>query len=150
VYYDSTRYTPGNNSVATTTGGPVTVNRTGNHNYIGCFSEATNGGALTCQTPAIPAGSNTIENCEITCQGFTYFGKEYSNESKFSLFILLNGRGIGAKRKPGYCGNVINHGSAIQSSSDPNTNGYLMLCGGNTTEYVRTLLAHLFSPNVLS
>ncbi len=36
VYYGSTRYTDGNNSVATATGGPVTVNRTGNYNHIGC------------------------------------------------------------------------------------------------------------------
>jgi len=114
------------------------------------LSEATNGRALTGQTPATPAGSNSIESCEIACQSFTYFGTEYSNECKFSLFILLNGRGIGAKRKPGYCGNVINSGSVAQSSFDPNTNGCSMLCGGNTMEYVRILLAHFVSPHVLS
>ena len=114
IYYDSTRYTPGNDS-SVPTGGPVTVQQVGNYNYIGCYSEATNGRALSGQAPAAPNSGNTIESCEAACQGYTYFGTEYSNEC--------------------YCGNSINAGSVNQASSDPATNGCSMLCGGNVTEY---------------
>ena len=73
VYYDSSRYTPGNNTQPA--GAPITVNQTGNYNYIGCYSEATVGRALSGLAPGIPAGiGNTIESCEASCQGYTYFG----------------------------------------------------------------------------
>ena len=45
VYYDASRYTPGTDLAPT--GGPITVNSTGNFNYIGCYSEATAGRALS-------------------------------------------------------------------------------------------------------
>ncbi|CAD6594301.1 MAG: hypothetical protein ASARMPREDX12_008599 [Alectoria sarmentosa] len=114
VYYDATRYTPGNNTQPT--GAPITVNQTGDYNYIGCYSEATAGRALSGLAPAIPAGiGNTVESCEASCQGYTYFGVEYSNEC--------------------YCGNTINAGSVDQPSSDVLVNGCSMLCGGNVSEY---------------
>ncbi len=119
IYYDATRYTPGSN--ASTGGGgsnpgaPVTVQQAGNYNYIGCYSEATTGRALSDKAPAAPTAGGTIESCQSACQGYTYFGMEYSNEC--------------------FCGNTINAGSVAQTSTTPATNGCSMLCGGNTTEY---------------
>lgn len=116
IYYDATRYTPGNDSSSTTpTGGPSVVKTAGNYNYIGCYSEATAGRALSGKAPAAPTDGNTILTCETACQGYTYFGMEYSNEC--------------------YCGNTINAGSINQTSDDPNTNGCSMLCAGDTNTY---------------
>ena len=80
IYYDATKYTPGSDSTTTNTGGPITVNSTGNYNYIGCYSEATTGRALSGRSPAAPANGHTIESCQAACQGYTLFGMEYSNE----------------------------------------------------------------------
>ena len=115
IYYDSTRYTPGTDDSTGPTGGPVTVNSTGNYNYAGCFSEATNGRALSSLSPRAPANGFSIELCEAACQGYQYFGMEYANEC--------------------YCGNSLGAGSVNQASTDPNTNGCSMICAGNATEY---------------
>ena len=72
VFYDPTKYTPGSETT-TPTGGPATVNTTGNYNYIGCYSEATNGRALSGNAPPAPTNGFTIELCEAACQGYTYF-----------------------------------------------------------------------------
>lgn len=89
IYYDATKYTPGSNTITggTTTGGttanaggPVTVKFTENYNYIGCYTEATTGRALSGSSPAAPANGHTIESCQAACQGYTLFGMEYSNE----------------------------------------------------------------------
>lgn len=114
VYYDATQYTPGSDAT-TPTGGPHTVNVTGNYNFIGCYSEGTAGRALSGKAPATPEDGTTIESCMKSCQGYQYFGTEFSNEC--------------------YCGNTINAGSVKQPSSDPDANGCSMLCGGNETEY---------------
>ncbi|MCJ1290151.1 hypothetical protein MMC34_001687 [Xylographa carneopallida] len=115
IYYDATRYTPGTDQSTGSSGGPVTVNSTGNYNYAGCYSEATTGRALSSVIPPAPATGFTIELCQAACQGYQYFGMEYSNEC--------------------YCGNTLAAGSVIQASTDPNTNGCSMLCAGNETEY---------------
>ena len=116
IYYDATRYTPGNSSSPSTpTGGPAVVKTAGNYNYLGCYSEATAGRALSGKAPAAPTDGNTIETCEAACQGYTYFGMEYSNEC--------------------YCGNTINAGSVNQTSDDPNINGCSMLCAGDPNSY---------------
>ncbi|MCJ1408115.1 hypothetical protein MMC19_002188, partial [Ptychographa xylographoides] len=117
IYYDATKYTPGNNSVIITgpTGGPVTVQSAGNYNYVGCYSEATTGRALSALQPKAPTSGFTIELCEAACQGYQLFGMEYSNEC--------------------YCGNTLGAGSVNQTSSSPTTNGCSMLCTGNSTEY---------------
>ena len=74
VYYDASRYTPSTGTQQTTSG-PITVNQTGNYNYIGCYSEATSGRALSGLAPPIPANvGNTIESCAASCKGYTYFG----------------------------------------------------------------------------
>ena len=84
IYYDATRYTPGNDTVTTNptgpTTGPTTVNTTGNYNFIGCYSEASAGRALSGKAPAAPAGGGSIEACQKSCVGYTYFGMEYANE----------------------------------------------------------------------
>ena len=72
VYYDASRYTPGGDTKPT--GGPITVNQTGNYNYIGCYSEGTGGRALSGLAPPTPNDGNTIENCAASCKGYTYFG----------------------------------------------------------------------------
>ena len=87
IYYDAALYTPG--SPGTTGGGtvpsgPVTVNVTGNYNYIGCYSEGTAGRALTGLAPTAPTAGGTVESCETACKGYTYFGVEYANECEFS------------------------------------------------------------------
>ena len=84
IYYDAKKYTPGSDTTTggttTNTGGPITVNSTGNYNYIGCYTEATTGRALASRSPAAPANGHTIESCAAGCQGYTLFGMEYSNE----------------------------------------------------------------------
>ncbi|MCJ1414010.1 hypothetical protein MMC32_000335 [Xylographa parallela] len=115
IYYDATRYTPGTYESTGPVGGPVTVNSTGSYNYAGCFSEATTGRALSARIPPAPADGFTIELCAAACQGYQYFGMEYSNEC--------------------YCGNTLGYGSVNQASTDPNTNGCSMICAGNATEY---------------
>ncbi len=94
VFYDPTKYVAGANPALY---GPQTIQTVGNYVYIGCYSEATTGRALTGKTPRAPANGFTIELCEAACQGFTYFGMEYSNQC--------------------FCGNTINAGSVNQSSS---------------------------------
>ncbi|KAL8771535.1 MAG: hypothetical protein Q9209_002977 [Squamulea sp. 1 TL-2023] len=118
IYYDSTRFTPSMNDTTGTgivSGAPQTVMQSGNYNYIGCYSEATAGRALSGKIPAVPPTGTTIESCTASCQGFQYFGVEFSNEC--------------------YCGNTINAGSVAQTSDDVNVNGCSMLCGGNQTQY---------------
>ncbi|KAL8855001.1 MAG: hypothetical protein Q9221_000197 [Calogaya cf. arnoldii] len=118
IYYDPTRFTPNNNDTMGTTpvsGAPQTVKQVGKYSHIGCYSEATQGRALSGKTPVIPAGGTTLESCEASCQGYEYFGVEFANEC--------------------YCGNTINAGSVRQASDDVNINGCSMLCGGNQAEY---------------
>lgn len=117
IYYDATRYTPGigttTPTTGTTPGDPVTVAQVANYNYIGCYSEGTNGRALSGSAPAAPTAGGTVESCQAACSAYTYFGVEYSNEC--------------------YCGNTINAGSVAQTSTNPTTNGCSMPCGGNQT-----------------
>jgi iron transport multicopper oxidase len=77
VYYDPTKYIAGTDPSLY---GPQTVQVVGNYNYQGCYSEATTGRALAGLRPATPPGGYTVELCETACQGYTYFGMEYSNE----------------------------------------------------------------------
>ena len=112
VYYDPTKYVAGADPSLY---GPQTIQSAGNYNYIGCYSEGSGTRALTGLTPKAPADGFTIELCEAACQGYTYFGMEYSNQC--------------------YCGNTILGGAANQTSSVPTTNGCSMTCTGNQNEY---------------
>ncbi|KZF19452.1 WSC-domain-containing protein [Xylona heveae TC161] len=111
IYYDSTKYTPGSNVGPS---GPIVVPSVANYISIGCYSEGTNGRALTGNAPAAPAGGMTIEACETACAGYVYFGVEYGGEC--------------------YCGNTLNAGSA-PVAGDAATSGCSMTCAGNNTEY---------------
>ncbi|KAL8931128.1 MAG: hypothetical protein Q9208_000232 [Pyrenodesmia sp. 3 TL-2023] len=118
IYYDPTRFTPSDNDTTgtpPTSGTPQTVKQVGNYNYLGCYSETTQGRALSDKIPPIPATGTTLEYCQTACQGYQYFGVEFANEC--------------------YCGNTINAGSVAQASDDVDINGCSMLCGGNQTQY---------------
>ncbi|TEY50792.1 hypothetical protein BOTCAL_0272g00040 [Botryotinia calthae] len=90
---------------------PITVMSLPGYNYLGCYSEATTGRALSSLRPAPPIGGFTIESCQSSCSAFEYFGMEYSNEC--------------------YCGATINAGSVLQESTIPSINGCDMLCAGD-------------------
>jgi hypothetical protein len=121
VYYDPTKYVAGTNPSLY---GPQTIQSVGNYNYIGCYSEGTGTRALTGLTPKAPANGFTIELCKAACQGYTYFGMEYSNQC--------------------YCGNTILGGASNQTSSVPATNGCNMICTGNQKEYCGGMIILLF------
>ena len=115
VYYDPSKYTPGNGTNAAAIGGPYLPNRILNYNYVGCYNETANGRALSGLAPAAPANGGSLETCAASCQGFVYFGSEYGGEC--------------------YCGNSFPADSQPQPSTDPNTNGCAMTCAGNSTEW---------------
>ncbi|KAK4984994.1 hypothetical protein LTR50_006268 [Elasticomyces elasticus] len=86
VYYDQNKYTvtnstfqPSSDPVST---GPAAAPSSGPYSYIGCFSEATNGRALTGLAVPAPSNGGSVEYCESVCSqsSYTYFGVEYSNE----------------------------------------------------------------------
>ena len=94
VYYDSSKYTVDNTTYNTTGGnvggaptGPLTVNSTGPYVYMGCYSEGSNGRALTGMAPATPDAGGSVEYCENQCAAgkYQYFGVEYANECYVSL-----------------------------------------------------------------
>ncbi|KAI9716656.1 MAG: hypothetical protein M1812_005194 [Candelaria pacifica] len=94
-------------------GGPVVATVPG-WNIVGCYSEGTNGRALTGKAPAAPATGLTAESCAAGCAGFTYFGVEYGGEC--------------------YCGNTLSAGSAPVAGV-PAVSGCNVVCNGNKTEY---------------
>lgn len=52
----------------------------GVYNYFGCQTEAMNARALA--SKASDASNMTLESCEASCIGYTYFGTEYGRECK--------------------------------------------------------------------
>ncbi len=112
MYYDPTKYVAGSNPALY---GPQTPQTVGNYILQGCYSEATTGRALSALTPTPPATGFTLELCEAACQGYTYWGMEYSNQC--------------------FCGNSLGAGSVNQSSLVPSVSGCNMLCSGNSLEY---------------
>lgn len=82
---------------------------------MGCYSEATNGRALSDLQNPISGKSVTIEACAVACAGYDYFGTEYSGEC--------------------YCGNTINTGSTMVAGSTPAQTLCDMTCSGNASEY---------------
>lgn len=111
IFYDATKYNPSDNYTVVGPSAPETVL---NYNYLGCYSEATNGRALGDKAPALPANGGTLDFCAQGCQGYKYFGAEFGGEC--------------------YCGNTINAGSALVPG-DRTTNGCNMICNGNQSEY---------------
>ncbi|KAH7403338.1 hypothetical protein BKA64DRAFT_706835 [Cadophora sp. MPI-SDFR-AT-0126] len=112
VFYDPTKYVKGTDPALY---GPQVPMQVGNYNYLGCYSEGTNGRALGDKTPPEPAGGFALGSCMMACQGYTYWGMEYANQC--------------------YCGNILGVGSVNQSSSDPNVNGCNMICKGDPLQW---------------
>ena len=127
IYYDATRYTPGSTTTTPGNGGgiggggttsdPVVVQTAGLFSYLGCYTEATQGRALSAlQNPQGVAGATlTVETCAAACKAYTYMGVEYSGEC--------------------YCSNTLGAGSVLATGTTPATNGCNMVCNGNKTEY---------------
>lgn len=95
-------------SAAPSPTGPVAPLTVGSYKYVSCYTEATNGRALTGKTVA--ADDMTLERCASNCTGFAYFATEYSREC--------------------YCGDSLNAGSI--NATDGNC---LMTCAGNPLQY---------------
>ncbi|KAK8010828.1 wsc domain-containing protein [Apiospora arundinis] len=100
---------PNNPPPVVNPGAPVQPQRIGNYTFAGCYSEATQGRALTGKTQAVD--TNTLNTCATFCSGFKYFGSEYGREC--------------------YCGNTLNAGSTMTgiAQSDCNTG-----CAANSTQ----------------
>jgi hypothetical protein len=80
----------------------------GNYYFSGCHNESTSGRALS--GPSYSDGKNmTLESCAAFCNGYRYFGIEYSAEC--------------------YCGSYFGPGSAVVSD-----NTCSMVCTGNSLE----------------
>lgn len=91
----------------TPSGGPAVVPLVGAFNYTGCYTEASNGRALSGN--AVKTNDMTIERCAGNCTSYNYFGVEYGGEC--------------------YCGNTLAAGSVKTAESDCQ-----MTCSGNATE----------------
>lgn len=121
VFYDSTKYNPTtgictgcSTAVAPVGGGGGAVTgviekTVGPYNYIGCYTEAPTGRALSSGIYAYD--SMTPDTCAANCTGYSYFGVEYGREC--------------------YCGNALAAGSVVSPNGDSDCN---MPCGGNSTE----------------
>lgn len=80
----STTSVTGTSSSTTATAtqtGPAIVQNVSSYSFVGCYTEATTGRALTGKTYA--NDGMTIEICAATCAGFTWFGVEYRRECTF-------------------------------------------------------------------
>ncbi|KAL8669506.1 MAG: hypothetical protein Q9168_005908 [Polycauliona sp. 1 TL-2023] len=94
-------------SATTTVGAPIAVQTASPFVYQGCYTEATNGRALSDLATAY--NGMTVEKCAAFCSAYTYMAVEYSSEC--------------------YCGNTINTGSAMATDG-----GCTMTCSGNAGE----------------
>jgi iron transport multicopper oxidase len=71
--------------------GPTNLATIGSYSYVGCYTEATTGRALTGK--AYANDNMTIEICYAQCAGYTWFGLEYHRECESSRVAewLLSG-----------------------------------------------------------
>ena len=60
--------------------GPITVTNVAGWNYLGCYSEATTGRALSGSLLPIAAANTDVETCGAACLAYEYFGVEYGVE----------------------------------------------------------------------
>lgn len=77
-----TTTTGGSTTAPTATGGPQIKQAIGNWLFQGCYTEATNGRALSKSTFA--NDSMTLESCAAFCSGSSMFGVEYGRECMFN------------------------------------------------------------------
>ncbi|EDO03017.1 hypothetical protein SS1G_05494 [Sclerotinia sclerotiorum 1980 UF-70] len=96
-------------SVVPTSTGPVIIQIIGSYSFVGCYTEATTGRALSGKS--YTNDSMTIESCYAFCSAFAWFGLEYRREC--------------------YCGNVVNAGSVVSTTR----NTCSLVCMGNPLEY---------------
>jgi hypothetical protein len=64
-------------------------NEVGTYSFLGCYTEATNGRALSAAS-FYDYTAMTLEDCAADCASHTYFGVEYGGECSLHLFSLLN------------------------------------------------------------
>lgn len=86
----STSSTSSTTSLTSTPTAPITVINIPGYNYLGCYSEARTGRALSGLQPAPPVGGFSIESCKTSCSAFEYFGMEYSDELDFRTLNHFN------------------------------------------------------------
>ncbi|KAH8807678.1 hypothetical protein F5884DRAFT_673669, partial [Xylogone sp. PMI_703] len=102
------------NKAASTSAAPTLgIKQTiGAYSFVGCYTEATNGRALSGGSPLYDYDAMTLEECGTYCSAsnFNYFGVEYGGEC--------------------YCGNAINAGSVVAPLTDCSN-----ICPGNQYEY---------------
>ncbi|EKD14546.1 uncharacterized protein L3040_000069 [Drepanopeziza brunnea f. sp. 'multigermtubi'] len=113
-------------SASPTQTGPVIVKTVGAFSYIGCYTEATKGRALSSKSLANDA--MTIELCAETCKAYDWFGVEYHREC--------------------YCGFTLNAGSVKtdESSCSMTCKGNpLEICGGSSRLTMYNDLGAVFS-----
>ncbi|EPE25666.1 hypothetical protein GLAREA_01578 [Glarea lozoyensis ATCC 20868] len=93
--------------------GPTNAPISGGYSYAGCYSEAIGERALSGKSLATDV--MTVETCRVFCEGFVWFGLEYSREC--------------------YCGNDLNVGSVLAAEKDCSSTcrgNQLELCGGSS------------------
>lgn len=74
-------------SAATVPTAPSTPAILGSYNYLGCYTEATNARALA--GASYPNDDMTLDMCEASCVGWTYFGTEYGRECEYLVAAKL-------------------------------------------------------------
>jgi WSC domain len=118
-------FTSSTSSTPTPTG-PTNKDTVGPYRYYGCQTEASNMRALS---GAVFVNSGmTLEFCEASCAGWTYWGTEYGQEC--------------------YCGDSFNAGSVAAPATDCS-----FLCPGDSTEYCgagNRLSVYVFNSTVSS
>ncbi|KAL8698939.1 MAG: hypothetical protein Q9224_001623, partial [Gallowayella concinna] len=111
----SSSTTSTSSSASASATGPITVQSVPGYGYLGCYSEGSNGRALTDLQNPIPANKVSVEACGTACAQYTYFGVEYSGEC--------------------YCGNTIQTGSTLQAGNTPAITQCNMVCNADKNEY---------------
>lgn len=128
----TTSQIPGNSPTATS--GPSVVPSASGFSYLGCYTEATNGRALSGLENPVGGSTLTVALCAAACKGYAFMGLEYSGEC--------------------YCGNTFNAGSAVApGGSDPQQNMCDMLCDGDQTTYCggpNRLTAYSYNSSLVS
>lgn len=123
----------GPSSSPTATGGPSVLPAANGFTYIGCYTEGTNGRALSGLANPVGGATLTVPLCAAACKGYAFMGLEYSGEC--------------------YCGNVFNTGSVVApGGSDPQQNMCNMLCDGDQTTYcggANRLTAYAFNSSLV-
>ncbi|OAA65943.1 legume lectin domain containing protein [Niveomyces insectorum RCEF 264] len=116
VYHLAVANSTNGTTTATGTGptatGPATKAEVGNWVYQGCYTEATNGRALS--AAALANANMSYAVCATYCADYAYFGVEYGSQC--------------------YCGNFFAAGSVRTTAAAAAAGGCTMPCAGDPTE----------------